>query len=194
MATIQTPDALLVKNYIAGDENALAVLIQRHQSKIYGFIYSKMADRDVADDIFQDTFIKVIKTLKSNSYNEEGKFLPWVMRISHNLIVDHYRKNKKMPMLRETEEFSIFSILTDSSLNVEGRIITEVIEKDLQKIIKELPDDQREVLMMRIYQDYSFNEIAELTGVSINTALGRMRYAILNLRKVIEKNQIILTN
>lgn len=194
MATIQTPDALLVKNYIAGDENALAILIQRHQSKIYGFIYSKMADRDVADDIFQDTFIKVIKTLKSNSYNEEGKFLPWVMRISHNLIVDHYRKNKKMPMLRETEEFSIFSILTDTSLNAEGRIITEVIEKDLQKIIKELPEDQREVLMMRIYQDYSFNEIAELTGVSINTALGRMRYAILNLRKVIEKNQIILTN
>jgi RNA polymerase sigma-70 factor (ECF subfamily) len=194
MATIQIPDALLVKNYIAGDENALAVLINRHQSKIYGFIYSKMADRDVADDVFQDTFIKVIKTLKSNSYNEEGKFLPWVMRISHNLIVDHYRKNKKMPMLRETEEFSIFSVLTDTSMNVEGRIITEVIEKDLQKIIKQLPDDQREVLTMRIYQDLSFNEIAELTGVSINTALGRMRYALMNLRKLIEKNQIILTN
>lgn len=194
MATTQIPDALLVKNYIAGNENALAILINRHQSKIYGFIYSKMADRDVADDIFQDTFIKVIKTLKSNSYNEEGKFLPWVMRISHNLIVDHYRKNKKMPMLRETEEFSIFSVLTDSSLNIEGRIITEVIENDLKKIIQELPDDQKEVLMMRIYQDYSFNEIAELTGVSINTALGRMRYALLNLRKVIEKNQIILTN
>ena len=194
MATTQIPDALLVKNYIAGNENALAILINRHQSKIYGFIYSKMADRDVADDIFQDTFIKVIKTLKSNSYNEEGKFLPWVMRISHNLIVDHYRKNKKMPMLRETEEFSIFSVLTDSSLNIEGRTITDVIENDLKKIIQELPDDQKEVLMMRIYQDYSFNEIAELTGVSINTALGRMRYALLNLRKVIEKNQIILTN
>jgi RNA polymerase sigma-70 factor (ECF subfamily) len=194
MATTQIPDALLVKNYIAGNENALAILINRHQSKIYGFIYSKMADRDVADDIFQDTFIKVIKTLKSNSYNEEGKFLPWVMRISHNLIVDHYRKNKKMPMLRETEEFSIFSVLTDSSLNIEGKIITDVIENDLKKIIQELPEDQKEVLMMRIYQDYSFNEIAELTGVSINTALGRMRYALLNLRKVIEKNQIILTN
>ena len=192
--TNQIPDALLVKNYIAGDENALAVLITRHKSKIYGFIYSKMADRDVADDIFQDTFIKVIKTLKSNSYNEEGKFLPWVMRISHNLVVDHYRKNKKMPMLRETEEFSIFSILTDSSMNVEGRIITETIEKDLQKIIKQLPEDQMEVLTMRIYQDLSFNEIAELTGVSINTALGRMRYALMNLRKVIEKNNIILTN
>ncbi|WP_353083207.1 sigma-70 family RNA polymerase sigma factor [Flavobacterium sp.] len=194
MATTQIPDALLVKNYIAGDENALSILIKKHQSKIYGFIYSKMPDRDVADDIFQDTFIKVIKTLKSNSYNEEGKFLPWVMRISHNLIVDHYRKNKKMPMLRETEEFSIFSILSDNSLNVEGRIITDAIEKDLQKIIQELPSDQKEVLEMRIYQDLSFNEIAELTGVSINTALGRMRYALMNLRKIIEKNNIILTN
>ena len=194
MATIQIPDALLVKNYIGGDENALSILIKKHQSKIYGFIYSKMPDRDVADDIFQDTFIKVIKTLKSNSYNEEGKFLPWVMRISHNLIVDHFRKNKKMPMLRETEEFSVFSILTDTSLNAEGRIITDVIEKDLQKIILELPEDQKEVLMMRIYQDLSFNEIAELTGVSINTALGRMRYALMNLRKIIEINNIILTN
>jgi RNA polymerase sigma-70 factor (ECF subfamily) len=194
MATPQLPDALLVKNYMAGDENALAVLIKRHQSKIYGFIYSKLSDRDIADDVFQDTFMKVIKTLKSNSYNEEGKFLPWVMRIAHNLIVDHYRKNKKMPMLRETEEFSIFSVLTDSTMNVEGRIITELIEKDLQRIVQELPDDQKEVLMMRLYQDLSFNEIAELTNVSINTALGRMRYAILNLRKIIEKNQIILTN
>ena len=194
MATPQLPNALLVKNYMAGDENALAVLIKRHQSKIYGFIYSKLSDRDIADDVFQDTFMKVIKTLKSNSYNEEGKFLPWVMRIAHNLIVDHYRKNKKMPMLRETEEFSIFSVLTDSSMNIEGRIITELIEKDLQRIVQELPADQKEVLMMRLYQDLSFNEIAELTNVSINTALGRMRYAILNLRKIIEKNQIILTN
>ncbi len=194
MATTQIPDALLVKNYIDGDENALSILIKKHQSKIYGFIYSKMPDRDVADDIFQDTFIKVIKTLKSNSYNEEGKFLPWVMRIAHNLIVDQYRKNKKMPMLRETEEFSIFSILSDTSLNVEGRIITDAIEKDLQKIIQELPSDQKDVLEMRIYQDLSFNEIAELTGVSINTALGRMRYALMNLRKIIEKNNIILTN
>jgi RNA polymerase sigma-70 factor, ECF subfamily len=194
MATTQIPDALLVKNYIAGEENALVVLINRHQSKIYGFIYSKIDDRDLADDIFQDTFLKVIKTLKSNSYNEEGKFLPWVMRISHNLIMDYYRKNQKMPMLRETEEFSVFSVLHETSPNAEGRIITDLIEKDLQKIIKELPEDQLEVLTMRIYQDYSYNEIAELTGVSINTALGRMRYAIANLRKVIEKNKIILTN
>jgi RNA polymerase sigma-70 factor (ECF subfamily) len=193
MATIETPDALLVKNYIGGDENALSVLVNRHQSKIYGFIYSKLTDRDVADDVFQDTFIKVIKTLKSNSYNEEGKFLPWVMRIAHNLIVDHYRKNKKMPMLRETEEFSIFNILTDSSPTIEGLIISDVIEKDLQKLILELPDDQKEVLMMRIYQDLSFKEISEITGVSINTALGRMRYAVINMRKIIEKNNIILS-
>jgi len=194
MANVVIPDAVLVKSYVDGDENALSVLIKRHQSKIYGFIYSKVTDRDIADDIFQDTFIKVIKTLKSNSYNEEGKFLPWVMRISHNLIVDHFRRNKKMPMFRETEEFSIFSIMTDNSPNVEKRIITEQVESDLQRLIEELPDDQKEVLQMRIYQDLSFKEIADLTGVSINTALGRMRYALMNLRKVIEKNKIILTN
>jgi RNA polymerase sigma-70 factor (ECF subfamily) len=194
MANVVIPDAVLVKNYVDGDENALSVLITRHQSKIYGFIYSKVTDRDIADDIFQDTFIKVIKTLKSNAYNEEGKFLPWVMRISHNLIVDHFRRNKKMPMFRETEEFSIFSIMTDNSPNVENRIITEQVESDLQRLIEELPDDQKEVLQMRIYQDLSFKEIADLTGVSINTALGRMRYALMNLRKVIEKNKIILTN
>ncbi|MCO6148856.1 RNA polymerase sigma factor [Flavobacterium sp. NRK1] len=194
MANVIIPDAVLVKNYVDGDENALATLINRHQSKIYGFIYSKVTDRDISDDIFQDTFIKVIKTLKSNSYNEEGKFLPWVMRISHNLIVDHFRRNKKMPMFRETEEFSIFSIMTDNSPNVENRIITEQVENDLQRLIEELPEDQKEVLQMRIYQDLSFKEIADLTGVSINTALGRMRYALMNLRKVIEKNKIILTN
>ena len=194
MANVPIPDALLVKNYVAGDETALATLINRHQSKIYGFIYSKISDRDLSDDIFQDTFIKVIKTLKSNSYNEEGKFLPWVMRIAHNLIIDHFRRNKKMPMYRETEEFSIFSIMTDNSLTVENQMITDQVEKDLKKLIEELPQDQKEVLVMRIYQDLSFKEISELTGVSINTALGRMRYALMNLRKVIEKHQIILTN
>src|SRR5690606_2667381 len=194
MANVQTPDALLVKSYVAGDENALATLISRHQSKIYGFIYSKISDRDISDDIFQDTFIKVIKTLKSNSYNEEGKFLPWVMRIAHNLIVDHFRRNKKMPMYRETEEFSIFSIMSDNVPNIESQIITSQVESDLKKLIEELPTDQREVLVMRMYQDLSFKEISELTGVSINTALGRMRYALMNLRKVIDKHNIILTN
>jgi len=194
MANVHTPDALLVKSYVAGDETALSTLINRHQSKIYGFIYSKISDRDITDDIFQDTFIKVIKTLKSNSYNEEGKFLPWVMRIAHNLIIDHFRRNKKMPMFRETDEFSIFSIMTDNSMTIENQMISEQVEKDLKKIIEELPEDQKEVLIMRIYQDLSFKEISELTGVSINTALGRMRYALMNLRKVIEKHQIILTN
>lgn len=194
MANLVLPDAVLVKNYISGDESALASLIERHQSKIYGFIYSKINDRDLSDDIFQDTFIKVIKTLKSQSYNEEGKFLPWVMRIAHNLVVDHFRKAKKMPFQRETEEYSIFNYMTDNSLNIEGQIISEQVESDLAKLLDELPADQKEVLVMRMYQDLSFKEIADLTGVSINTALGRMRYALLNLRKIIEKNQIILTN
>jgi len=194
MADIQLPDALLVKKYVDGDENALTVLINRHQSKIFGFIYSKISDRDISNDIFQDTFIKVIRTLKSQSYNEEGKFLPWVMRIAHNLIIDHYRKNKKMPMFRETEEFSIFSIMTDDSLTIENKIIRDQVEMDLKKLIEELPADQKEVLVMRMYQDMSFKEISEITGVSINTALGRMRYALMNMRKVIDKHQIILTN
>lgn len=194
MTNVQIPDALLVKNYVAGDEKALGTLITRHQSRIYNFIFSKINDRDVCDDVFQDTFIKVIKTLKSNSYNEEGKFLPWVMRIAHNLVIDHFRKNKKMPMLRETEEFSIFSIMSDDVPNIEKQMITLQIENDLQKLIQELPEDQKQVLIMRMYQDLSFKEISEQTGVSINTALGRMRYALLNLRKVIEKNQIMLAN
>jgi RNA polymerase sigma-70 factor (ECF subfamily) len=186
-------DAILVKKYVEGDESTLAVLIERHQSKIYGFIYTKIQDRDICDDVFQDTFIKVIKTLKTKSYNEEGKFLPWVMRIAHNLVIDYFRKSKKMPMQRDTDEYSIFSYLSDSSLDVEKQIITEQIEEDLTKLLDELPNDQKEVIIMRIYQDLSFKEIADSTGVSINTALGRMRYAIMNLRKIIEKNQIILS-
>ena len=193
---LSTPlsDALLIRNYVAGDEKALATLIKRHESKLYGFIISKISDRDISNDIFQDTFIKVIKTLKSNTYNEEGKFLPWVMRISHNLIIDHFRKNKKMPLLRETEDFSIFSILSDNASSIENKLIHEEVEVDLKKLIAELPEEQKEVLIMRIYQDMSFKEISEVTGVSINTALGRMRYALLNIRKTIDKHQIILTN
>lgn len=194
MANIQKTDALLVKDYMAGDENALAILIRRHESKVFGFIYSKVSDKDVSNDIFQDTFIKVIKTLKLNSYNEEGKFLPWVMRIAHNLIIDHFRKLKKMPMYRETEEFSIFSIMSDDSLTIENQIIAEQVEVDVRRLVEELPLDQKEVLIMRMYQDMSFKEISETTGVSINTALGRMRYAIMNLRKIIDKHQIVLTN
>ncbi|HUH51855.1 MAG TPA: sigma-70 family RNA polymerase sigma factor [Flavobacterium sp.] len=186
-------DAILVQRYISGDEQALAKLIERHQSKIFGFIYSKVADRDVANDIFQDTFIKVIHTLKTKTYNEEGKFLPWVMRIAHNLCVDYFRSIKRMPMQRDTDEFSVFSIMRDNDPNIESQIISLQIENDLKKIIEELPDDQKEVLMMRIYQDLSFKEISELTNVSINTALGRMRYALINLRKIIDKSNLVLT-
>jgi RNA polymerase sigma-70 factor (ECF subfamily) len=194
MANLVFPDAILVKNYISGDESALTSLIERHQSKIYGFIYSKVNDRDLSDDIFQDTFIKVINTLRTKSYNEEGKFLPWVMRIAHNLVVDHYRKSNKMPFNRETEEYSIFNYMSDNAPTIESKMITDQVEADLTRLLDELPEDQKEVLVMRMYQDLSFKEISELTGVSINTALGRMRYAVINLRKIIEKNQIILTN
>ena len=187
-------DAVLVKNYIKGDESSLAVLIERHKQKIYSFIYSKVYDRDVTEDIFQDTFIKVIRTLKLGKYNEEGKFLPWVMRIAHNLVIDHFRKNNRMPKFDNTDEFNIFSVISDSSLNAEKSIIKNQVENDVKRLIEELPEDQKQVLIMRMYKDMSFKEISENTGVSINTALGRMRYALINLRKVIEKHNIILTN
>lgn len=189
-----TTDATLVSSYIKGDESALSILISRHQQRVYSFIYSKVYDRDVTEDIFQDTFIKVIRTLKRGGYNEEGKFLPWVMRISHNLVIDHFRKNKRMPKFDNTGDFNIFSVLGDPDLNAEKRIIKDQVEEDVRKLIDELPEDQRDVLMMRIYKDMSFKEIAERTDVNINTALGRMRYALINLRKVIEKNNIVLTN
>ncbi|MCK0131133.1 sigma-70 family RNA polymerase sigma factor [Flavobacteriaceae bacterium F08102] len=187
-------DSVLVKNYINGSERSLEILIGRHKQKIYSFIYSKVLDRDVAEDIFQDAFIKVINTLKLGNYNEEGKFLPWVMRISHNLVIDHFRKGNRMPSFKNTDEFDIFSVLSDSSLNAEKQLIKNQIHFDVRRIIEELPADQKEVLVMRIYRDMSFKEISETTGVSINTALGRMRYALINLRKIIEKNKIILTN
>ncbi|MCL6294957.1 RNA polymerase sigma factor [Jejuia spongiicola] len=187
-------DATLVSNYIKGDESALEILITRHKQKIYSFIYSKVYDRDVAEDIFQDTFIKVIRTLKRGAYNEEGKFLPWVMRISHNLVIDFFRKSNRMPKFDNSGDFSIFSVLSDSSLNAEKTIIKEQVENDVRRLVDELPDDQKEVLMMRIYSDMSFKEISDRTGVSINTALGRMRYALINLRKIIDKHNIVLTN
>jgi len=187
-------DGVLVKNYIDGNERSLEILVGRHKQRIYSFIYSKVLDRDVAEDIFQDAFIKVINTLKLGNYNEEGKFLPWVMRIAHNLVIDHFRKGNRMPSFKNTEEFDIFSVLSDSSLNAEKQIIKDQIHFDVRRIVDELPEDQKEVLIMRIYRDMSFKEISESTGVSINTALGRMRYALINLRKVIEKNNIILTN
>ncbi|MFD2917801.1 RNA polymerase sigma factor [Psychroserpens luteus] len=187
-------DAVLVKNYMNGDESALSTLIHRHKQRIYSFIYSKVFDRDITEDIFQDAFIKVIKNLKLGKYNEEGKFLPWVMRISHNLVIDHFRRNNRMPKFDNAGDFNIFSVLGDSSLNAEKQLIKEQVECDLRRLIQELPEDQKEVLIMRMYKDMSFKEISERTNVSINTALGRMRYALINLRKVIDQNNIILTN
>ena len=187
-------DATLVSHYIKGDESSLEILIKRHKQKIYSFIYSKVFDRDVAEDVFQDTFIKVIRTRKRGSYNEEGKFLPWVMRIAHNLVIDHFRKNNRMPKFDNGGEFSIFSVLSDNALNAEKTLIKSQVEHDVRRVIEELPDDQKQVLVMRMYNDMSFKEISEKTGVSINTALGRMRYALINMRKIIDKHNIILTN
>lgn len=191
---LQIDDSVLVKNYIDGDEKALEVLINRHNQRISSFIYSKVLDKEVTEDIFQDTFIKVIKTLKRGRYSEEGKFLPWVMRIAHNLIIDHFRKNKRMPKFEGSDDFNIFSVIKDDKLNAEKQLIKNQIDSDLTYLIDELPDDQKQVLIMRIYKDMSFKEIAENTDVSINTALGRMRYALINLRKIVEKNNIVLTN
>lgn len=194
MSALQLSDAVLLKKYIQGDENSLAVLIERHQTKIYGFIYSKLGDRDLSDDIFQDTFVKVVKSLKINGYQEEGKFVSWVTRIAHNLIIDHYRRSKKNTMINSSNNLYEKDYFIDNGANAEEQIIDLQISNDLTKMIDQLPDDQKEVVRMRMYDDLSFKEIAEMTNVSINTALGRMRYAIINLRKMMEKNQIVLTN
>ena len=189
---IKSSDARLISFYLDGNEKALEFLIRRHQQRIFNFIFSKVLDRETAEDIFQDTFIKVVKTLKNGVYNEEGKFLPWVMRISHNLIIDHFRRSNRIPSLETKEDFDIFQMIGDGSLNVESLLVNDQIVADLQRLVQELPDDQKEVLQMRLYRDMSFKEIAEKTKVSINTALGRMRYAIINLRKLIEENNINL--
>ncbi|GGK50764.1 MULTISPECIES: RNA polymerase sigma factor [Flavobacteriaceae] len=187
-------DSVLVSDYINGNEKSLEILIIRHKQRIFSFVLSKILDREIAEDIFQDTFIKVINTLKKGKYNEEGKFLPWVMRIAHNLVIDHFRRNKRIPTFRNTDEFDIFTVISDEVLNVEKQLIKDQILNDIRELIVELPEDQKEVLIMRMYKDMSFKEIAENTDVSINTALGRMRYALINLRKLIEKHNIILVN
>ena len=187
-------DAVLVSNYIKGDENSLDILIKRHNQKIYSFIYSKVYDRDITEDVFQDTFIKVIRNLKLGKYNEEGKFLPWVMRIAHNLVIYHFRKNNRMTKFDNSTDFDSFSVISDSSLNAEKSLIKSQVEDDVKRLIEELPEDQKQVLIMRMYNDMSFKEISDKTGVSINTALGRMRYALINLRKVIDKHNIVLTD
>jgi RNA polymerase sigma-70 factor (ECF subfamily) len=187
-------DSTLVSQYIQGKEASLEILIKRHQQRLYRFIYSKVQDKDVTEDVFQDTFIKVIRTLKKGNYNEEGKFLPWVMRIAHNLVIDYFRKSKRIPSFKNKDDFDIFSIIGDGSLNAEKKMIQEQIYNDVRELVYSLPEEQKEVLIMRMYRDMSFKEISENTGVSINTALGRMRYALINLRKLIEKHKIILVN
>lgn len=192
MDAIQLSDSQLVSGYIKGKESYLSVLIKRHESKIYSYIFSKIKDTDLANDVFQDTFFKVINTLKKGKYNEEGKFVPWVMRISHNLVIDHFRRLKRMPTISPSKEFDVFDIIGNGEINVENAMIKSQIEFDLKKVIEHLPDDQKEVLILRHYSKMSFKEIADYTDVSINTALGRMRYALINLRKLIEKNNVSL--
>ena len=187
-------DSTLVRDYIQGKEASLEILIKRHQQRLLNFIYSKVQDREVTEDVFQDTFIKVIRTLKKGNYNEEGKFLQWVMRIAHNLVIDYFRKSNRMPSFKNTDEFDIFSVLGDGNLNAERQMIQEQIYNDVKALVEELPEEQKEVLVMRMYKDMSFKEISENTGVSINTALGRMRYALINMRKLIEQHKIILVN
>ncbi|MFD1315934.1 RNA polymerase sigma factor [Namhaeicola litoreus] len=194
MQTQKLDDSVLVKSYIEGNERSLEILILRHKQRVFSFIYSKVQDRDVAEDIFQDTFVKIINTLKLGKYNEEGKFLPWSMRIAHNLIIDYFRKGNRMPTFQNTDEFDIFSVLGDPTGNVESHMIKDQIHSDVRKLVEQLPEDQKEVLKMRIFGEMSFKEISEQTSVSINTALGRMRYALINLRKLIDQNKIILTN
>jgi RNA polymerase sigma-70 factor (ECF subfamily) len=191
---ITTPDSILVKEYIQGNEKSLEILVLRHKSRVYNFINSKVYDRDLSEDIFQDTFIKVIKTLKKGNYNEEGKFLPWLMRIAHNLVIDYFRKSNRMPKFESKDkEFDIFSMLKDSGKNAENQLIVDQISNDVRRLLDELPKDQKDVVLMRLYKDMSFKEIAENTDVSINTALGRMRYAIINLRRLVVEHKIILT-
>jgi RNA polymerase sigma factor (sigma-70 family) len=182
-------DKDLVHLYVSGDESAIAILLTRHKSKIYTSIYLLVKDRYLAEDIFQDTFIKVINTLKTGKYNEEGKFLPWVMRIAHNLVIDHFRKEKRTPTITNSEGFDIFDTIGISEESAEDKLLRDQSHTELRTLIQKLPEEQKEVLIMRHYADLSFKEIADLTGVSINTALGRMRYALNNLRRMMQERE-----
>jgi RNA polymerase sigma-70 factor (ECF subfamily) len=185
-------DQQLVRQYLDGKESSLQMLIERHQEKVLGYIVSKVKDRQLAEDLFQDVFIKVINTLRKGKYNEEGKFLPWVMRISHNITIDYFRNAKKLKTTAGTAEFDIFDVIPDEETSTEDKIAFSNSLSIVKDLIQFLPADQLEVLKMRLYYEMSFKEIADETNVSINTALGRMRYALLNLRKMIEENKIDL--
>ena len=186
-------DAELIKLYIDGDEKALSFLINKHEQRIFSYILSKIQNRDLANDVFQDTFVKIIKTFRKGNYNEEGKFLNWALRIAHNLVIDHFRKQKRIPTVTPNDEYDIFKIIKDGSENAETGMIREQIEKDLHKLILKFPPEQLEVLRLRHFSGLSFKDIADQTGVSINTALGRMRYALINLRKLMQEHNMSLS-
>ena len=188
-------DKELIGRYLKGDHNSLEKLISRHKNRIYAYILMIVKDKDLADDLFQDTFIKVINTLRAGSYNEDGKFLQWTMRIAHNLIIDYFRKSNRIPVIdnSKNEDFNIFDTIVITDKSIEEQIITDQIHKDVRKLIELLPAEQKEVLYMRHYAEMSFKDIAEVTNVSINTALGRMRFALINLRKLIAEKNIVLT-
>ncbi|MDF3026151.1 MAG: polymerase, sigma subunit, family [Fluviicola sp.] len=188
-------DQVLIHYYLEGNEQAFEVLLLRHKDKIYRSIYHKIREREIAEDIFQETFVKIIQTLKLGNYNEEGKFLPWAMRIAQNLVIDYFRKHGRMKMVSErnakSEDFNIFSILKMDELNVEQKMSKTELETQMIQLIQHLPESQKEIIEKRIFQDLSFKDIAEMENISINTALGRMRYALINLRKLIEKHQLV---
>jgi RNA polymerase sigma-70 factor (ECF subfamily) len=196
MISKKTEDRELINAYINGNEKAFEILLIRHKNKIYRFINIKLRDNDLTEDIFQETFIKVINTLKSGSYNEEGKFLPWAMRIAHNLVIDHFRRTSRVRIINESSsinpDFSIFSTLKFTDENIEEKITRSELESQMVGLVEYLPETQRDILKMRIFQDLSFQDISEMENISINTALGRMRYALINLRKLIEKHEMVV--
>ncbi|RZL31199.1 MAG: sigma-70 family RNA polymerase sigma factor [Pedobacter sp.] len=185
-------DQQLVHLYMNGDAEALSTLVVRYKDKIYTSIYLLVKDKYLAEDIFQDVFIRIIDTLKTGRYTDEGKFLPWAMRIAHNLCVDHFRKVKRSPSIKTSDDRDIFEVLNFSEAGVDQRMMAEQSHDKVRKMIDLLPEDQREVIIMRHYADLSFKEISELTKCSINTALGRMRYGLINLRKMMTEKQIAL--
>jgi len=194
MAMKHLDDQELVTLYMQGNEQAFEVLLRRHKDRMYRAIYNKVRERELAEDIFQETFVKIINTLKMGNYNEEGKFLPWAMRISQNLVIDHFRKASRMKMIGESssrhEDFNIFSVLKLKDENVEQTITRTELEGQMVSLMDYLPEAQKEIIMQRIFRDLSFKEIAEVENCSINTALGRMRYALINLRKLIDKHEL----
>jgi RNA polymerase sigma factor (sigma-70 family) len=182
----------LVAQYRSGNEQAFEVLIRRHQKRIFLQIYSKVQDADVADDLFQETFIKIIRSLRKSNYEEKGKFLPWAIRVANNTTLDHFRRESRKKEFRPSGEFTVFDTYGEVDQSYEQEVIEAQINEDLYKLIKFLPEDQRKVLELRIFCNYSFKEIAEETDVSINTALGRMRYAVSNMQKLMVKHNISL--